>query len=106
MGHNGHRINLHGVVMILMGNVHAGGQSNLGELSLVHRPRVSVSAHTLVNSHIRNSNEVTPFLRRSNRMGFCVLFVVFRPGLFFTRHVFFPAFFQTNPKNHPSITPS
>ena len=29
MGHNGHGINLYGVVMILMGNLHAGGQSNL-----------------------------------------------------------------------------
>ena len=37
MGHNGHGINLYGVVMILMGNLHAGGQSNLGHLSLVHR---------------------------------------------------------------------
>ena len=35
MGHNGHGINLYGVVMILMGNVHAGGQSSLGHLSLV-----------------------------------------------------------------------
>ena len=34
MGHNGHGINLHAVVMILMGIVHAGGQSNLGHLSL------------------------------------------------------------------------
>ena len=25
MGHNGHGIKLYGVVMILMGNVHAGG---------------------------------------------------------------------------------
>ena len=37
MGHNGHGINLYGVVMILMGNLHAGGQSSLGHLSLVHR---------------------------------------------------------------------
>ena len=29
MGHNGHGINLYGVVMIFMGNIHAGGQSNL-----------------------------------------------------------------------------
>ena len=34
MGHNGHGINVYGVVMILMGNLHAGGQSNLGHLSL------------------------------------------------------------------------
>ena len=37
MGHNGQGINLYGVVMIFMGNLHAGGQSNLGHLSLVHR---------------------------------------------------------------------
>ena len=37
MGHNGHVIHLYGVVMILMGNLHAGGQSNLGHLSLLHR---------------------------------------------------------------------
>ena len=37
MGHNGHAINLYGVAMILMGNLHAGGQSSLGHLSLVHR---------------------------------------------------------------------
>ena len=36
MGHNGHGINLYGVVMILMGNLHAGGQSNIGHLSLLH----------------------------------------------------------------------
>ena len=39
MDHNGHGINLYGVVMILMENLHAGGQSNLGHLSLVHRSR-------------------------------------------------------------------
>ena len=33
-------INLYGVVMILMGHLHAGGQSNLGHLSLVHRYEV------------------------------------------------------------------
>ena len=38
MGHNGHGINLYGVSMTLMGNQHAGGQSSLGHLSLVHRP--------------------------------------------------------------------
>ena len=37
MGHNGDGINLYGVVMILMGNLHAGGQSNLGHLRLIHR---------------------------------------------------------------------
>ena len=37
MSHNGHGINLYGVVMILMGNLHAGGQFNLGHLSLLHR---------------------------------------------------------------------
>ena len=37
MGHNDHGINLYGVVMILMGNLHAGGQSDLGQLSLLHR---------------------------------------------------------------------
>ena len=28
---------MHGVAMILMGNLHAGGQSNLGHLSVLHR---------------------------------------------------------------------
>ena len=37
MGSNGHGINMYGVVMILMGNLHAGGQSNLGYFSLLHR---------------------------------------------------------------------
>ena len=37
MGHNGHGINLYGVIMILIGNLHAGGQSSLGHLSLLHR---------------------------------------------------------------------
>ena len=37
MGHNGNGINLYGVSMTLMGNKHAGGQSSLGHLSLVHR---------------------------------------------------------------------
>ena len=37
MGHNGHGINLYGVIMTLMGNIHAGGQSSLGHLSLLHR---------------------------------------------------------------------
>ena len=36
MGHNGHGINLYGVIMTLMKNVHAGGHS-IGHLSLVHR---------------------------------------------------------------------
>ena len=37
MGHNGHGINLYGIVMTLMGNLNAGGQSSLGHLSLLHR---------------------------------------------------------------------
>ena len=37
MGHNGHGTNLCGVIMTRMGNLHAGGQSNLGHLSLLHR---------------------------------------------------------------------
>ena len=37
MGHNGHGINLYGVIMTLMGKLHAGGQSILGHLSLLHR---------------------------------------------------------------------
>ena len=37
MGHNVHGINLYGVIMTLMGNLHAGGQSSLGQLSLLHR---------------------------------------------------------------------
>ena len=37
MGHNVHGINLYGVVMTLMDNLHAGGQSSLGHLRLVHR---------------------------------------------------------------------
>ena len=41
MGHNGHEINLYGVVMILMGNLYAGGQSNLGNLSLLHRLHIT-----------------------------------------------------------------
>ena len=32
MGHNGHGINLYGVLMIIMGNLHTGGHS-----VLVHR---------------------------------------------------------------------
>ena len=40
MGHNGHALNLYGVVMILIGNLHADGQSNLGHLSLVHRNQI------------------------------------------------------------------
>ena len=36
MGHNGLRMKMYGVVMILMENVHAGGQSKLGHLSLLH----------------------------------------------------------------------
>ena len=37
MGHNGHGINVYGVIMTLMGTLHTGGQSNLGSLSLLHR---------------------------------------------------------------------
>ena len=43
MSHNGHRINLYGVIMTLMGNLLAGGQSSLGHLSLVHRDRMGVN---------------------------------------------------------------
>ena len=43
MGHSGHGINLYGVVMILMGNLHAGEQSNLKHLSLLHRYRICQS---------------------------------------------------------------
>ena len=42
MGHNGHGINMYGVVMIPMGDLHAGGQSNLGHLSLLHRLSTSL----------------------------------------------------------------
>ena len=38
MGHNGHGINMYGVIMTLMGNLLAGGQSSLGHLTLLHRP--------------------------------------------------------------------
>ena len=31
MGHNGQGINLYGVIMIIMGNLHAEGPSGLGE---------------------------------------------------------------------------
>ena len=41
MSHNGHEINLYGVDMILMGNLHACGQSNRGHLSPVHRVRTT-----------------------------------------------------------------
>ena len=37
MGHNSDGINLYGVIMTLMGNLHAGGQSSLGHLNLLHR---------------------------------------------------------------------
>ena len=47
MGHNGHGINLYGVVTILMGNLHAGGQSNLGYLSLLHRQRFAQSFYDI-----------------------------------------------------------
>ena len=40
MGHNGHGINLHGLIMTLMGNEHAVGKSSLGHLSLVHRHHI------------------------------------------------------------------
>ena len=33
MGHNGHGINLYGVLMIPVGNLHAGGHSDRGTLS-------------------------------------------------------------------------
>ena len=47
MDHNGHGINLYGVVMNLMGILHAGGQSDLGHLSLLHRPNIK----TIVVTH-------------------------------------------------------
>ena len=40
MGHNGHGINLYGVIMALMGNLDVGGQSSLGDLSLLHRNQI------------------------------------------------------------------
>ena len=49
MGHNGHGINLHGVVMILMGNLHACGQSNLGYSSLLHRELIFARVGSSVN---------------------------------------------------------
>ena len=48
MGHNGHVINLYGVVMILMGNVHAGGQSNLRHLSLLVHRHLSTCSRSLL----------------------------------------------------------
>ena len=38
--YNGHGINLYGVIMTLMDILHAGGQSNLGYLSLLHRAAI------------------------------------------------------------------
>ena len=35
--HNGHRINLYGVIMTVMDKLHSGGQSRLGHLNLLHR---------------------------------------------------------------------
>ena len=52
MGHNGHGINLYGVVMICMGNLHAGGQSNLGHLSLLHRSVSHVNGSSSENGNI------------------------------------------------------
>ena len=37
MGHNGHGINLYSVIMTIMDNLHVGGQSSLGHLSLLHQ---------------------------------------------------------------------
>ena len=45
MGHNGHVINLYGIIMTLMKNVYAGGQSSLGHLSLVHRECEQAKCH-------------------------------------------------------------
>ena len=46
IGHNGHRINLYGVIMTRVGNLHAGGQSSLGHLSLLHRSQWNVNDMT------------------------------------------------------------
>ena len=55
MGHNGHGINLYGVIMTLIGNLHAGGQCNLGHLSLSHWPTIhtplSIVRHPVHKSH-------------------------------------------------------
>ena len=48
MGHSGHGINLYGVVMTLMGNLHTGGQSNLGYLSLVQRHGLCDLGHVII----------------------------------------------------------
>ena len=40
MGHNGHGINLYSVVMILRGNLHAGGQSNPGHFETFHQKQM------------------------------------------------------------------
>ena len=53
MGHNGHGINLYGVVMILMGNLYAGGQLNLGHLSLVHPVRFAYNYTASFRSILR-----------------------------------------------------
>ena len=37
MGHNGHGINLYGVIMTLMGDLHVGENSDRGLSVLVHR---------------------------------------------------------------------
>ena len=37
MGHNGHGISMYGILMILMGNLHAGGHSAGGLSFLVYR---------------------------------------------------------------------
>ena len=53
MGHNGLGINLYGDIM---GNVHAGGQSNLGHLSLLRRadtmclPWIQIIARRIIAS--------------------------------------------------------
>ena len=58
---NGHGINLYSV-MIVMGNVHASGQSNLGHLSLLHRyPHESpykIHASFGLSPHVDNSFEI------------------------------------------------
>ena len=54
MGHNGHGISMYGVSMTPMGNLHAGGQSSLGHLSLLHRISCTVnrlSVGSTTNDH-------------------------------------------------------
>ena len=79
MGHNGHGINLYGVVMTFMGNLHAGGQSNLEHLSLVHR--VCHSTMEPVSFLHCNSNTHYYIFQISRYvlhvMGMCMYYIVF-----------------------------